>query len=183
MWHALKLHPYGEDIEGQKARGDMVKSVCYEEVLFSEPVEHFFNILTGHGPHIKGQRQGWQSGCTRTPTAEIPERITKENVYSREEESKELDRLAEAVKMVEKMITEEKAKLVVEDEKLRGLEKTEESLHKRRNEHCGRQAKCQSFHLQLCELLLGCLNQLYKSLCNAPAKLIASTASSVPMDY
>ena len=125
VWHALKLHPYGEDIEGQKARRDMVKSICYEEVLFSEPVEQFFNILTGDAPQVKGKGKAGKAAARGQPTAEIPERITKENVYSREEESKELDRLGEAVKLVEKMITEEKTKLVVEDEKLRELEKTE----------------------------------------------------------
>ena len=125
VWHALKLHPYGEDIEGQKARRDTVKSICYEEVLFSEPVEQFFNILTGDAPQSKGKGKAGKVAARAQPTAEIPERITKDNVYSREEESKELDRLGEAVKTVEKMITEEKAKLVVEDEKLRALEKTE----------------------------------------------------------
>jgi YEATS domain-containing protein 4 len=125
VWHALKLHPYGEDIEGQKKRRDTVKSICYEEVLFSEPVEQFFNILTGDAPQPKGKGKAGKAAARGPPTAEIPERITKENVYSREEESKELDRLGEAVKMVEKMITDEKAKLVGEDEKLRELEKTE----------------------------------------------------------
>lgn len=125
VWHALKLHPYGEDIEGQKARRDMVKSVCYEEVLFSEPVEQFFNILTGDAPQVKGKGKAGKAAARGPPNAEIPERITKENVYSREEESKELDRIGEAVKLVEKMITDEKAKLVVEDKRLRELEKTE----------------------------------------------------------
>jgi YEATS domain-containing protein 4 len=59
------------------------------------------------------------------PTAEIPERISKDNVFSREEESKELDRLGEAVKTVQKLIGEEKSKLIVEEGRLQELEKTE----------------------------------------------------------
>jgi YEATS domain-containing protein 4 len=124
IWHALKLHPYGDDIEGQKARRDTVKSICYEEVLFSEPVEQFYNILTGDPPKAKGKGKG-KAAARGPPTAEIPERITKDNVYSREEESKELDRIGEAVKLVEKMILDEKAKAVTEEEKLADLQKTE----------------------------------------------------------
>lgn len=125
LWHALKLHPYGDDIEGQKARRDMVKSICYEEVLFNEPVEQFFNLLTGDIPHGKGKGKAGKAAARGAPTAEIPERITKDNVYSREEESKELDRLREAIKLVQNMIVNDKAKVIVEEEKLGELEKTE----------------------------------------------------------
>lgn len=47
IWHGLKLHPYHGDVEQQKRDRTMISSVCYEEVLFNEPVEHFYDVLTG----------------------------------------------------------------------------------------------------------------------------------------
>lgn len=126
LWHGLKLHPYGEDIEGKKERRETVKSICYEEVLFNEPVEQFYEVLVGAGSSVKGKSaKAGKLAAKGPPTAEIPERISKDNVFSREEESKELDRLGEAVKTVEKMIMEEKAKLITEEARLQELEKTE----------------------------------------------------------
>lgn len=126
LWHGLKLHPYGDDVEGQKERRETVKSICYEEVLFNEPVEQFYEVLTGGVPGAKGKGGKAGKAVARSlPSAEIPERNSKDNVFSHEEESKELDRLGEARKTVQKLITEEKAKLVVEEGRLQELEKTE----------------------------------------------------------
>jgi len=59
------------------------------------------------------------------PTAEIPERNSKDNVFSREEEQKELDRLGEAKKVVQKLTMDEKAELIVLEKRLQELEATE----------------------------------------------------------
>ena len=130
VWHPLKLHPYGDDIEGKKARREMVKAVNYEEVLFNEPVEQFYEILIGGGAGGKGKGKGKASKqkSQGPPTAEIPERPTPGNVYSREEEAKELDRLGQAIKTVEGMIAEEKVKLEEEEKKAAELRKTEHIL-------------------------------------------------------
>ena len=127
LWHGLKLHPYGEDVDGKKERRETVKSVLYEEVLFNEPVGQFYEALTGVMQGMKGKGAKTGKGGVRitTTTAEIPDRITKENVFSREEESKELDRLGEAIKTVEKHIVEEKARLIKDEAALQELEKTE----------------------------------------------------------
>lgn len=127
IWHGLKLHPYGDDIEGKKERREIVKSICYEEVMFNEPVEQFYDILTGGGNIAKGKgsAKAGKVPAKVVPTAEIPERISKDNVYSREQESKELDRLGAAIKTVESQIAEEKKKLIEEEAKLAELEKTE----------------------------------------------------------
>ena len=130
VWHSLKLHPYGDDIEGKKARRDTVKSICYEEVLFNEPVDAFLDMLTsdgvdGHPPKAKAKGKAKKETVQLLKTAEIPQMISKDNLYSREEESKELDRLGEAVKEVEKLIGEEKTKIIAGEQSLQGLEKTE----------------------------------------------------------
>ena len=126
LWYGLKLHPWGDDVEGKKERREVVKSVLYEEVLFNEPVEQFYEILTSSaGPGAKGKGKAGKAASRGVPTAEIPERVSKDNVFSREEESKEMDRLGEAVKLVEKLIDEEKAKLIPEERRLQELEKTE----------------------------------------------------------
>lgn len=134
IWHSLKLHPFGDDIEGKRERRERVDSICYEEVLFNEPVEQFYDILTGGGQGFKSKHAKSAKGIPRgLRTADIPERITKDNLFSREEESKELDRLGEAVKTVEKTVAEEKARLVHEEAKLAELEKTEgKPIHKKK---------------------------------------------------
>lgn len=134
IWHALKLHPYIGDIEMQKRERKMVSSVCYEEVVFSEPVEGFYDILTGGAQQQKGKgAKGAKAGALKAGmTAEIPERNTTTNKFSREEESKELDRLGEAIKTVEKLIAEEKAKLIQEETSLQELEKTEGKVVKKK---------------------------------------------------
>ncbi|KAJ4515932.1 NuA4 histone H4 acetyltransferase complex and the SWR1 complex subunit [Exophiala dermatitidis] len=126
IWHGLKLHPYHGDIEQQKRDRSMISSVCYEEVLFNEPVEAFYDILTGGTQGTKGKSGKGSKGMIKAlPTAEIPLKSTPGNKFSREEENKELDRLTEAVKTVQKLIAEEKTKLVEQEAKLQELEKTE----------------------------------------------------------
>lgn len=125
IWHRLVLHPYTGDVEAQKERRDIIKSICYEEILFNEPVEQFYEILTGGAPHKgKGSKTGKMS-VKGSHTAEIPDRISKDNMFSREEESKELDRLGEAIKKVGDLVENEKAKLVEHETRLQELETTE----------------------------------------------------------
>ncbi|KKY25553.1 putative histone acetyltransferase subunit [Phaeomoniella chlamydospora] len=129
VWHPLKLHPYGDDIEGKKARRETVKAINYEEVLFNEPVEQFYEVLTGaRGPQKGKSSKAGKQKNQGPPTAEIPDRITPGNVYSKEEESKELDRLGQAVRSVEVLIKEERTKLEEEEKKAAELRKTEHVL-------------------------------------------------------
>lgn len=125
VYHGLKLHPYDGDIEAKKARREVIRSMSYEEVLFNEPVELFYDILTGGGPRSKGKAGKQHRGV---PTAEIPERITQANVYSREEESRELDRLGEAIKTVKQMVNEESEKMKLKEEELAEIKKSEPVL-------------------------------------------------------
>ena len=129
LWHSLKLHPYGPDAEGKKERREVVVSQNYEEVVFTEPVEQFYDLLTGgtgivqpaKGKSGKGGKQPQQGGRT----AEIPYSDSPKNPYSQRTEAKEIDRLTEAIKTVDQMLKEEKAKLAERETKLDELKKSE----------------------------------------------------------
>lgn len=140
LWHSLKLHPYGPDADGKRERRDVIVSQNYEEVVFNEPVEQFYDILTGGngmgqpaqmhmqrgkggGKHAKMLQQQVGNGGGRT--AEIPFSDSPGNPYSRATESTELDRLAEAGKTVEQMIKEERERLVQREKKLAELRESE----------------------------------------------------------
>jgi YEATS domain-containing protein 4 len=131
IWHGLKLHPYQGNIEEQKEKRTMISSVCYEEVLFNEPVENFYDLLTGGAP-TKGKAKGSKGMLKAPPNAEIPERNTDKNKFSREEESKELDRLGEAVKQVEKMVKEATDEAIQKEKYLEELQATEGKPVKKR---------------------------------------------------
>ena len=136
VWHALKLHPFG--VEGSEERGRMerggeVRSECYEEVVFSEPVEGFLDVLTtpaenrgkaagagagaGAGKGKKGA--GLMVGPDRG--AELPVRDAPGVVYSQEKEQTQMVLLKEAGRTVE-------ALMKVEREKLREREQRREEL-------------------------------------------------------
>lgn len=131
LWHSLKLHPYGPDAEAKKERRDVIVSQHYEEVLFNEPVEQFYSLLTSGPPPPpgpkgkggKGAKQAQQPMSART--AEIPYADSPKNPYSQKTEAKELDRLGEAIKTVDQMLKEEKGKLVEREKKLEELKKSE----------------------------------------------------------
>ena len=130
IWHELKLHPYGPNAEEMRKKGEVV-SQCYEEVLFSEPVEVFYDILTGgrgesqqsgRGGKIPGSGKG--KGRERSKgerTAEIPYAESKETPFSQKTEAVELDRLAEAFKTVERQIVVEREKLAERERELEEL--------------------------------------------------------------
>ncbi|EED15014.1 histone acetyltransferase subunit (Yaf9), putative [Talaromyces stipitatus ATCC 10500] len=132
LWHSLKLHPYGDDIEGKRERREKVVSQNYEEVIFNEPVEQFYDVLTGgglanqqqsRGKSGKGKQALLQNGGGRT--AEIPDNDSPGNPYSRATEQAELEKLANAMKTVDQMIKEEKDRLVEREKRLAELKDTE----------------------------------------------------------
>lgn len=131
LWHSLKLHPYGDDIEGKRERREKVVSQNYEEVIFNEPVEQFYDLLTGGGPGNqppkgksgKAKQAQQQIGSGRT--AEIPDSDSPGNPYSRATEHAELERLGGALKTVDQIIKEEKSRLVEREKKLAELKESE----------------------------------------------------------
>ncbi|PWY87167.1 yeats-domain-containing protein [Aspergillus sclerotioniger CBS 115572] len=137
LWHSLKLHPYGPDAEAKKERRELVVSQNYEEVVFNEPVEQFYELLTGVGAGTgtsgggqkgKGGKNTKQSQMLLqrgVRTAEIPFNETPENPYSKGAESSEMDRLGEANKTVEGMIKLERERLIEREKKLAELRASE----------------------------------------------------------
>ena len=136
VYHQLKLHPYGEDKEAAKARGDSVVSQNYEEVIFNEPAEAFYDLLTsGPPPPARGGGKG-SAKTAKTKkvserTAEIPPIESADNPYSVRTEMRELDRLKDASKQVEKLVAEERARLLEREKELEELRKTEGSIVKK----------------------------------------------------
>lgn len=104
----MKLHPYGPDAEALKDQP--IISQNYEEVVFNEPVEAFYEILTGgveKGKAKAGKAGSKQAALAKARTAEIPMTATQANPYSKETEQKEHDRLQEAIKKVDELVGEE----------------------------------------------------------------------------
>ncbi|KAI9754858.1 MAG: NuA4 histone H4 acetyltransferase complex and the SWR1 complex subunit [Chaenotheca gracillima] len=131
LWHTLKLHPWGPDAETIKAERRPIISQNYEEIIFNEPVESFYDILTG-GPEKGGRGKAGKGGSKqvaradhRTRTAEIPAKPTRENPFSRETEGRELDRMREALKKIDEMITKEREELTSREAALEELRERE----------------------------------------------------------
>lgn len=151
LWHGLKLHPYGADIEGQRERKENIVSQHYEEVIFNEPSEALFEILTSgppspqsaaasRGKGSKGSKQvplsatalattrraavpGPGGGGGGDRTAEIPHSDTPGNPYSQKTEGAERDRLNEAIKTVEAITKEERARMEERDRLVKELQR------------------------------------------------------------
>jgi YEATS domain-containing protein 4 len=145
LWHALKLHPYGPDAEAQRERKDAIVSQNYEEIIFNEPTEPFYEIMTsgpppltpapptsgsaGRGKSGKGAKQQLQAAAAALKrgggdrSAEIPFADSPDNPYSQKAEGAELDRLQVAIKTVEGMLRDEQAKLAEKEKTLAELRK------------------------------------------------------------
>jgi YEATS domain-containing protein 4 len=108
VWHGLRLHAYGTDEEraAQKASGEVL-AWLYEEQLFNEPYENFYDILTTGAEKAKGKVGGAKKKNlgpgTSIPerTALIPMRSSPGQPYSREAEQLEVKRLKDARAKVE----------------------------------------------------------------------------------
>ena len=112
-WHFLRLHPWEGDLEMQKEKRTPISSQSYDEIIFNEPTEALYEIMTS-GPPVpaRGKSKGSKVAIKQGHrTAELPRDETPDNVFTQKAEGAEIARLNEARKVVEKMIAEEKAKL------------------------------------------------------------------------
>lgn len=99
LYHHLKLHPYGPGAEQVRAAGGHVSSYQYEEVVFNEPTESMYEILTSNGE------------------AQLPLERSKGNVYSQRSEQEELDRLESAIAKVDEETRRYKERILAMEKK------------------------------------------------------------------
>lgn len=135
LYHHLRLHAYGTDAEkaAMNANGEVV-SWIYEEQLFNEPYEHFFDILTtgamppsdpnftAPAPGGKKGGKGGKGGPAKGAAGEVVEKMTEGGVrersamipqksrpgqpFSKEAEDLEMGIIKEAMEKVAKMMKE-----------------------------------------------------------------------------
>ena len=132
LYHHLRLHPYG-DTDAQKevmALQPQITSHVYEEQLFNEPYDQFYEILTNPAEKVKGMgkatktmRGGMVSGVGER-TALLPLQNRPGQPFSRETEKMEVKRLKEAREKVEEMTTLTMAGLKAKEEELAALKKS-----------------------------------------------------------
>ncbi|KAI9766476.1 MAG: NuA4 histone H4 acetyltransferase complex and the SWR1 complex subunit [Geoglossum umbratile] len=140
LWHPLKLHPYGPDAEIEREERRPIISQNYEEVVFNEPVDAFYDILTGGSDKSKGGASGkggskqsaGRKGEVGGRTAEVPRNKSPGNPYSEATEGEELDRMKIAIKKVEEMVRTEREKLAGREKVLEELRKTEGAIIKKK---------------------------------------------------
>jgi YEATS domain-containing protein 4 len=110
LYHHLRLHPYGEteeEKEKMKQRGE-VPAVVYEEQLFNEPYENFYEILTSPAPVGKGGKtkvlKGGMVSSVGERTALIPLTNRPGSEFSLETENLELTKIKDAIALVKKLV-------------------------------------------------------------------------------
>lgn len=140
LYHYLRLHPFGRTEEEKQAmvtNNGEVRAWSYEEQLFNEPYEVFFNILTS-GAVPKGWKTaagGKGKGKNRpTPplpppdsdnvwerSAMIPRHNRPAQPFSRETEAAEIKRLKDAQAKTEEMSATVLAELKAKEDLLAKL--------------------------------------------------------------
>jgi YEATS domain-containing protein 4 len=130
LYHHLRLHPYGNtDAEKEAMRlAPSIDSWVYEEQLFNEPYEGFYDILTSPVDRIKGAggkgtrvMKGGMVGSVGERTALIPLTSRPGQPFSRETERAEIKRLGEARVKVEEMTGALQRELKEKEEELARL--------------------------------------------------------------
>lgn len=120
----LRLHPYGTDAEKASQKSSEVINWCYEEQIFSEPYENFYDILTSQAPQggkaKKKKMAGGMVGLDRRD-AVVPLRGSPGQPFSREAEKAEVKRLLEAKRKVESGRNELLEELKTKEERLAKL--------------------------------------------------------------
>jgi YEATS domain-containing protein 4 len=118
LYHHLRLHPYGNTEAEKEAMKNApeILSWNYEEIVFNEPYENFYEILTSPMDRSKGAKggagkgtrvmKGGMVGSVGERVALVPLTSRPGQPYSKETEINELRRLREAQGKVDEMIAE-----------------------------------------------------------------------------
>jgi YEATS domain-containing protein 4 len=134
IYHHLRLHPYGDtEDEKEKMRLDPeIRAWTYEEQLFNEPYENFYELLTtpmervkGGGGGGKGTRvmKGGMVGSTGERTTQIPLTNRPGHPFSRETEKLEIQKLEKANIEVKRLTEELLKELSDKNQELADLKK------------------------------------------------------------
>ncbi|TAQ90336.1 hypothetical protein B7494_g1311 [Chlorociboria aeruginascens] len=128
----LHLHPWGdENTKAAQIAAGEVTAWEYEEQVFNEPTEWFYEVLTNPAPARekggkgKGTRvmRGGMVGSVGERGAMIPLTSTPGVPYSRETERGEVRKLVEARRKVAELTEKVQREIRVMDEELMGLRK------------------------------------------------------------
>src|SRR5689334_8477375 len=139
LYHHLRLHPYGrteEEKETMRLNGGEVISWTYEEQIFNEPYEAFYDILTSGalpvpggaaskaGGKGKGAAKGKEQEAQRSEggvlerSAMIPMMNRPGQPFSRETEQLEVKKLQEALTKVQEMTKKMAAELEKKNQRM-----------------------------------------------------------------
>jgi YEATS domain-containing protein 4 len=110
-YHQLRLHPYGSEVEKEKQKiSGEIRSWVYEEMVFNEPYEQFYELLTSPMDRSKGGKgkgtrvmKGGMVGSVGERTVTLPNSTRPDQPFSRETEILEIKRLREAQQKVEEL--------------------------------------------------------------------------------
>jgi YEATS domain-containing protein 4 len=148
LYHHLRLHPYGrteEEKEAMRQNGGEVVSWTYEEQLFNEPFEAFYEILTsgamppahpapgktgGKGKDKDGKavQSRRTEGGVLERSAMIPLTNRTGHPFSRETEKLEVTKLRDAQVRVEAMTKQMAEELLKKEARLNALKTEAASL-------------------------------------------------------
>jgi YEATS domain-containing protein 4 len=131
IYHHLRLHPYG-DTEKEKEEMRLqpeIISWMYDEQLFNEPYENFYEILTTPLERVKGGgggkgtrvMKGGMVGSTGERTTQIPLTKRPGHPFSRETEKLEIKKLQDANVEVKKLTEELKKESAEKEQELTRL--------------------------------------------------------------
>lgn len=110
-------------------QGPDIKAWVYEEMLFNEPYEQFYDILTAPAERVKGGgkntkvMKGGMVGSAGERTALIPKYATPDQPFSKEAENQDIAKLKQAQEKVKEMTEELKKELKEKQEELERLQK------------------------------------------------------------
>jgi len=144
LYHHLHLHPYGRteaDKEAMRATGEVVAWI-YEEQLFNEPYEAFYDILTSGalpdparpaGAKGKGKGKGAKAGAVPPGqrseggvlprSAMIPRTTRPNHPFSQETEQLEIKKLRAAYEQASELMDKMREEQKVKDKRLADLKR------------------------------------------------------------
>jgi YEATS domain-containing protein 4 len=135
LYHHLRLHPYGRsdaEKEAMRATGEVI-AWMYDEQLFNEPYDAFYEILTSgalsapRGGKGKGKGKGAapqrSEGGILPRSAMIPLSSRPGHPFSRDTEQLEIKRLKDATAKAHEMIAKMSKELKVKEQRITELKK------------------------------------------------------------